>query len=50
MARPEKEAAVQEVAEIFEGAKSVFITDFQGLSVEKISEFRRKCKCEFRGS
>jgi len=43
MARPEKEAAVQEIAEIFDRAVSVFVTDFQGLNVEKISEFRRKC-------
>jgi large subunit ribosomal protein L10 len=44
MARPEKEAAVQEVAEILEKAKSVFINDFQGLNVEKMGELRQKCR------
>jgi len=44
MERPEKEAVVKEVVEIFENAKGVFITDFQGLNVEKISELRRKCR------
>jgi len=44
MARPEKEAVVKEVAEIFENAKGVFIADFQGLDVEKISDLRRKCR------
>jgi large subunit ribosomal protein L10 len=27
-----------------QGAKGVFITDFQGLSVEKMNEFRQKCR------
>jgi len=44
MARPEKEAAVKEVAEILENAKGVFVTDFQGLNVEMMSEFRQKCR------
>jgi len=44
MARPEKEAAVQEVAEILEKARGVFVTDFQGLNVEKISVLRKKCR------
>jgi len=44
MARPEKEAAVKEIAEILDQAKGVFVTDFKGLNVEKISEFRSKCR------
>lgn len=44
MARPEKETAVQEIADIFENAKGVFITDFKGLNVEQISVFRKKCR------
>jgi large subunit ribosomal protein L10 len=44
MARPEKETAVQELANILSEAKSVFVTDFKGLNVEQISEFRRKCR------
>ena len=44
MARPEKEAAVQEVAEILEKAKGVFINDFHGLNVEKMRKLRQKCR------
>ena len=44
MPRPEKEAVVQEIAEIFKNAKGVFINDFQGLNVEKMGELRQKCR------
>ncbi len=44
MDRPEKEQAVQEVADILTEAKGVFLTDYQGLNVEKISELRDKCR------
>ena len=44
MSTPEKETIVAEVAEIFENAKSVFVTDYQGLNVQMISEFREKCR------
>ena len=44
MARPEKEAAVQEIVDIIGEAKGVFLTDYKGLSVEEISEFRAKCR------
>ena len=44
MSTPEKETIVAEITEIFENAKSVFITDFQGLNVQMISEFREKCR------
>lgn len=44
MARPEKEAVVQEVAEILEKARGVFINDFQGLDVEKMGKLRQKCR------
>ena len=44
MARPEKEAVVQEVAEILEKASGVFINDFQGLDVEKMGKLRQKCR------
>ena len=33
MPRPEKEAAVKEIAEILENAKSVFVTDFNLLMI-----------------
>ena len=44
MARPEKEAAVQEITEVLEKATSVFVTDFKGLDVEHLSEFRNNCR------
>ena len=44
MSTPEKETIVAEITEIFENAKSVFVTDFQGLNVQMISEFREKCR------
>ena len=44
MSTPEKEAAVQEVTEILEKATSVFVTDYKGLDVEQISDFRNKCR------
>jgi len=44
MARPEKEAAVEEIAEILQKAKGVFLTDFEGLNVEMMEELRRKCR------
>jgi large subunit ribosomal protein L10 len=44
MATPEKESIVSEIAEIFEKAKSVFVTDFKGLNVELMIELRQKCR------
>jgi large subunit ribosomal protein L10 len=49
MPRPEKEAVVNEVAEILQGAQSVFLTDFQGLNVEEMIDFRRQCRKEAVG-
>jgi large subunit ribosomal protein L10 len=51
MARPEKVAAVERVAESFKDARSVVLNDFTGLDVEKISELRKLCReanVEFR--
>jgi large subunit ribosomal protein L10 len=51
MARPEKVAAVEYVAEVFKGARSVIVNDFTGLDVAKISELRKLCRensIEFR--
>lgn len=42
MARPEKEAAVQDITEILEKAQSVFVTDYRGLNVEKMEQLRSK--------
>ena len=44
MLRSEKEIVVQEIVEILGKAKGVFITDFQGLNVEKMQELRHKCR------
>lgn len=51
MARPEKVKKVDELAEVFNNARSVVLNDFTGLNVEKISELRRLCReggVEFR--
>jgi large subunit ribosomal protein L10 len=42
MQRSEKETVVQDVTEIFQKAKSVFVTDYEGLTVEKMSVLRQK--------
>ena len=42
MARPEKETAVKEIADILEKATAVFVTDYQGLNVAKMTELRAK--------
>lgn len=44
MARPEKEAAVSEITEILKGATSVFVTDYKGLTVERITDLRTQCR------
>lgn len=44
MARPEKETAVAEISEILKDATSVFVTDYKGLSVERITDLRSKCR------
>ncbi|MCD6116113.1 50S ribosomal protein L10 [bacterium] len=44
MARPEKELVVDKVVEIFQKASGVFVTDYKGLNVEQISEFRNQCR------
>ncbi|MFT4201115.1 50S ribosomal protein L10 [Gordonia sp. (in: high G+C Gram-positive bacteria)] len=41
MAKPEKEAAVAEIAEQFKGATATVVTEYRGLSVPAISELRR---------
>jgi large subunit ribosomal protein L10 len=51
MARPEKIKKVEELAQIFNEARSVVLNDFTGLDVEKISELRKQCRendVEFR--
>lgn len=51
MARPEKIARVERVAESLKDARSVILNDFTGLDVEKISQLRKLCRennVEFR--
>jgi large subunit ribosomal protein L10 len=43
MARPEKVAAVENIVELFKGARSVVLNDFTGLDVAKISQLRKLC-------
>ncbi len=51
MARPEKEAAVQEIKEKLERSAAAILTDYRGLNVAEISELRRRMQdagVEFR--
>lgn len=42
--RPEKQEAVAQIAERFSSAKSVFVTDYSGLTVEAITNLRRNLR------
>jgi large subunit ribosomal protein L10 len=44
MANTEKDAVIRDVTDIFQKAKSVFVTDFSGLNVEHTMQFRKKCR------
>ena len=44
MARPEKVAEVQAIAERIGKAQSMVLADFSGLSVEQMTVFRRNCR------
>ena len=44
MPRPDKIKKVEELAQIFNEARSVVLNDFTGLDVEKISELRKQCR------
>lgn len=44
MTRETKEAKVVEVAERLRGAKAVYLTDLTGLTVERLTTFRRICR------
>lgn len=41
MARPDKEAAVAELVELFRSSSAVVLTEYRGLSVKQISTLRR---------
>jgi large subunit ribosomal protein L10 len=42
--RPEKTQQVADIREILGSAKGVYLADFQGMTVEVISELRRRCR------
>jgi len=44
LARPEKEALVKELAEKVKSEDSIFLADYQGLTVQEINELRRKLR------
>lgn len=44
MVRPEKKAAVEEIADKLDRAKSLVFTDFVGLNVEEMTELRDKLR------
>ena len=46
MARPEKEAAVAELAREFEQASGIYLADFTGLTVSAVEELRRNLRAE----
>jgi large subunit ribosomal protein L10 len=44
MPTAEKEALVQEMAERLKGGKGMYLADFTGMTVEKVSALRAKCR------
>ena len=46
MARPEKVAEVEAIAERLESAQSIVLADFSGLTVEQMTVFRRNCRAK----
>lgn len=44
MKRPEKEELVEELGSLFEESSNIFVTDYLGLNVAQITEFRKKLR------
>ena len=44
MARPEKVAEVQAITEQIKAAQSMVLADYQGLTVEQMTQFRSQCR------
>lgn len=44
MARPEKVQEVEYLSKVFDEARSVVLSDFTGLNVDKLSELRKQCR------
>jgi len=46
MARPEKVAEVEAIAERIRGSQSMILADYTGLTVLQMTEFRRNCRAQ----
>jgi large subunit ribosomal protein L10 len=44
MPTAEKTAVIQELRQTFDGATAIFLADFTGLTVESLTQLRRKCR------
>ncbi|MBZ0268206.1 50S ribosomal protein L10 [bacterium] len=44
MPTAEKTAAIEQLKETFDSAAAIFLADFTGLNVEKMTDLRRKCR------
>jgi large subunit ribosomal protein L10 len=46
MPTPKKQQAIEELTEVFTDSAGVFLADFSGLSVEHMTELRKRCHAE----
>lgn len=46
MPTAEKTAAIEQLKETFDSASAIFLADFTGLNVEKMTDLRRKCRAK----
>jgi large subunit ribosomal protein L10 len=44
MSKPERQAEVDELTAVFAASPNLYVTDFSGLSVQRITEFRRRLR------
>ena len=44
MSKPERQAEVEELTAVFAASPNLYVTDFSGLSVQRITEFRRRLR------
>ena len=44
MTREEKAAKVKEIEEVLSGAKGIYLADFRGMTVEAMTELRKRCR------
>ncbi len=43
MPTPKKDQTIEEIADVFRTSSGVFLTDFSGLNVERVTELRKRC-------